>query len=60
MSGLNKEDILHAAASAMHDIRPATELGFRTVWINRMNEPTDLCWPTHMLKDLEGLPQLAI
>lgn len=34
-----KENVLHIAASIVHDIRPAKALGFKTVWINRKNEP---------------------
>lgn len=34
-----KENILHIAASLVHDIRPAKALGFKTIWINRKNEP---------------------
>jgi 2-haloacid dehalogenase len=30
-----KERVLHAAQSLFHDVEPATELGLRTVWINR-------------------------
>jgi 2-haloacid dehalogenase len=29
---------VHVAASLYHDIAPATELGLRTVWINRLGE----------------------
>jgi 2-haloalkanoic acid dehalogenase type II len=36
---LPKENVLHVAGSLFHDIRPARELGFTTVWINRRNEP---------------------
>ncbi|HEX9830533.1 MAG TPA: haloacid dehalogenase type II [Thermodesulfobacteriota bacterium] len=35
---LPKENILHVAASYVHDIIPAKELGFKTAWINRKNE----------------------
>lgn len=34
-SGLPKEKILHVAQSLHHDIRPANDLGWTTVWINR-------------------------
>jgi len=33
-----KDRVLHVAASYVHDIVPAQELGFTTVWINRRNE----------------------
>ena len=29
---------VHVAASLFHDIAPATELGLRTIWINRLGE----------------------
>ncbi len=32
---LEREQILHVAASVYHDVRPASELGFRVVWVNR-------------------------
>lgn len=35
---LPKENILHVAASHVHDIIPAKKLGFKTAWINRKNE----------------------
>ena len=33
--GVEKRDILHTAQSQYHDIAPATEMGFATVWIER-------------------------
>ncbi len=33
--GVQKKDILHTAQSQYHDIAPATEMGFATVWIER-------------------------
>ena len=33
--GVGKKDILHTAQSQYHDIVPATELGFSTMWIER-------------------------
>jgi len=33
-----KENVLHVAASYVHDIVPAKELGFQAVWINRKDE----------------------
>lgn len=32
---LPRERVLHVAQSLYHDIRPASELGFTTVWVNR-------------------------
>jgi len=34
-SGLLPSEILHIAESRYHDIAPASELGMRTVWVNR-------------------------
>ncbi|HMP72248.1 MAG TPA: haloacid dehalogenase type II [Kiritimatiellia bacterium] len=34
-SGLDPSRVLHVAQSMYHDINPAQELGFQTVWINR-------------------------
>ena len=36
---LPKERVLHAACSLFHDLRPAGELGWRTAWVNREDEP---------------------
>jgi len=33
-----KENVLHVAASYVHDIVPAKELGFQVAWINRKDE----------------------
>jgi 2-haloacid dehalogenase len=45
---------VHVAASLFHDISPATELGLRNVWINRVAERADPV-PTRELADLSGL-----
>ncbi len=34
-ASLPKEQVLHAGQSVFHDVIPATELGLRTVWVNR-------------------------
>jgi 2-haloacid dehalogenase len=49
---------VHVAASLFHDIVPATELGLRTVWINRLAEtaPPE-ARPTAELTDLFSLPE---
>jgi 2-haloalkanoic acid dehalogenase type II len=31
--------MLHIAQSYFHDIRPATQMGFETLWVNRLSEP---------------------
>jgi 2-haloacid dehalogenase len=45
---------VHVAASAYHDIAPATELGIPAVWINRLGEESDLPRAGE-LSDLRGL-----
>jgi 2-haloacid dehalogenase len=37
-SGADRSRHVHVAQSVYHDIEPATELGLRTVWINRLAE----------------------
>ena len=45
---------VHVAQSVFHDIAPATELGLRTIWINRLDEPADPR-PAATLPNLSGL-----
>ncbi len=45
---------VHVAASLFHDIRPANQLGIRSVWINRLAERPGP-QPDRELKDLNGL-----
>jgi len=45
---------LHVAASLVHDIGPANELGLPSIWINRLGERPGPP-PTRELPDLEGL-----
>jgi 2-haloacid dehalogenase len=46
---------VHVAASLFHDIAPAQELGLPAVWINRLDEVSDLPREAE-LTDLSGLP----
>jgi 2-haloalkanoic acid dehalogenase type II len=46
---------VHVAQSHFHDVVPATELGLRTIWINRDYEEHEPA-PTRELPDLSGLP----
>jgi len=46
---------VHVAASLFHDIKPARELGLRSVWINRLGETADP-QPDRELTDLSNLP----
>ena len=47
---------VHVAASLLHDIAPANELGLRSIWINRLAERPGP-EPTGELPDLEQLPE---
>ena len=57
LSGVGPERTVHVAASLYHDIVPAGAFGFRTVFINRHDEPVVGATPTHVLPDLRPLPQ---
>jgi 2-haloacid dehalogenase len=46
---------VHVAASLFHDIAPAQELGLPAVWINRLDETSDLPREAE-LADLSALP----
>jgi 2-haloacid dehalogenase len=51
-----KQGHVHVAASLFHDIAPVSELGLRSIWINRLGE-TATSRPTRELPDLVGLPE---
>lgn len=53
-TGASREGHVHVAQSHFHDVVPATELGLRSVWINRLGEQGDPR-PTRELPDLTGL-----
>lgn len=56
---LPNKEILHVAASYVHDIVPAKELGFQTAWINRKNEkPRGDIRPDYEFRDLRPLVNL--
>src|SRR3954452_13298416 len=46
---------VHVAQSHFHDLGPASELGLRSIWINRLGETGDPA-PTVELPNLAGLP----
>jgi 2-haloacid dehalogenase len=46
---------VHVAASLFHDIAPARDLGLPAVWINRLEETSDLPREAE-LTDLSALP----
>jgi 2-haloacid dehalogenase len=53
-----REGHVHVAASLFHDIAPANELGLRSVWINRLDEPARVgARPDRELTDLVLLPE---
>jgi 2-haloacid dehalogenase len=54
-TGVSRDRHVHVAQSHVHDIVPATELGLRTIWINRRGQTGDPP-PTRELSDLGRLP----
>src|SRR3954451_8513260 len=40
-TGVPRSSHVHVGGSLYHDVAPATELGLRTVWINRLGEDAD-------------------
>jgi 2-haloacid dehalogenase len=53
-----KEGHVHVAASLFHDIVPATALGLRSIWVNRLGETApDAARATRELTDLFSLPE---
>ena len=51
----DKDHHVHVAASLVHDIAPARELGLKTVWINRLGEKAEPK-PDRELSGLSELP----
>jgi 2-haloacid dehalogenase len=54
-TGAPRENHVHVAQSHFHDVVPATELGLRSIWINRYGERGEPP-PTRELPDLSHLP----
>jgi len=52
--GLDRSQVLHVAQSRYHDIAPAGELGFATVWINRQDGRHGATAPSAARPDLEA------
>lgn len=48
-------ETVHVGASQYHDMRPAAELGFRTVFVDRHGEVLTTS-PTRVIRDLSALP----
>ena len=55
-TGAAPETHVHVAQSHFHDVVPASELGLRTIWINRYGEQREPP-PTRELADLSRLPE---
>lgn len=55
LTGATPETHVHVAQSMYHDIVPASALGLRCIWINRLGEPDSGC-ATRTLRDLTQLP----
>jgi 2-haloacid dehalogenase len=53
----DREQHVHVGASLYHDIEPASRLDLKAVWINRLQERSDLPRAAE-LKDLARLPEL--
>ncbi len=53
-TGADRAGHVHVAASLFHDVAPATALGLRTIWINRLGEEPEP-QPDVELHTLEGL-----
>jgi 2-haloacid dehalogenase len=53
-SGADRDHHVHVAASLFHDIAPASALGLRTIWINRLGEEAEP-QPDVELHSLAGL-----
>jgi 2-haloacid dehalogenase len=55
-SGADRDSHVHVAASLFHDIAPASALGLRTIWINRLGEAAEP-QPDVELHSLTGLAE---
>ena len=55
-TGADRERHVHVAQSHVHDVVPATELGLKSIWINRRGEQHEPP-PTRELPDLTPLPE---
>jgi 2-haloacid dehalogenase len=53
-SGAERERHVHVGASLFHDVAPASGLGLRTIWINRLGEAAEP-QPDIELRSLAGL-----
>jgi 2-haloacid dehalogenase len=53
-TGAGPDRHVHVAQSLFHDVGPATDLGIRCIWVNRLGEPDDPR-PARILPSLTGL-----
>ena len=59
--GVTKEETIHVGMGQFTDLKVCHELGIRSVWINRVGEPSNPDWPAHgVLDDLSRLPELLL
>jgi 2-haloacid dehalogenase len=56
ITGADRSQHVHVAASPFHDLAPASELGLTAVWINRLHEQSDKPRAAE-LPDLSALPE---
>jgi 2-haloacid dehalogenase len=54
--GASADAWIHVAQSYYHDIRPASELGIRRIWVNRQGEPDDPTLANTVVPGLAELP----
>ncbi len=58
---VTKEEVIHVGMGQFTDMKVCHELGIRSVWINRDDEPANPDWPADaVLSDLRGLPDLLL
>jgi 2-haloacid dehalogenase len=55
-SGADRDGHVHVGASLFHDVAPATALGLRTIWVNRLGEEPEP-QPDVELHSLAGLAE---
>ncbi len=54
--GLSTNEMVHIAGSIYHDIIPASEMGLKTIWVNRYREPFPTkVVPTYTVDDLREI-----
>ncbi|MCL5407857.1 MAG: HAD family hydrolase [Candidatus Thermoplasmatota archaeon] len=57
--GLSTKAVIHIAGSIYHDIIPASEMGLKTIWVNRYKEPLPTnVDPTYTVDDLREILEI--